>query len=127
MNPRIESGGLSIAAELYTLVKKEIIPGTGIDTDQFWQGLGQIARELGPKNKALLEKRRDLQLQLDDWHQQNPGTPDMPLYKKFLHDIGYLVPEGEDFSITTVNIDPEIANLAGPQLVVPVSNARFAL
>ncbi len=74
MNPRIESGGLSIAAELYQLVNEEIIPGTGIDTDQFWQCLGQINRELGPKNKALLEKRHDLQLQLDEWHRQNPGT-----------------------------------------------------
>ena len=127
MNPRIESGGLSIAGELYTLVKDEIIPGTNIDSDQFWQGLEQITRELGPKNKALLEKRHYLQLQLDDWHRQNPGSPDMPLYKKFLHDIGYLAPEGEDFSVTTGNIDPEIATLAGPQLVVPVSNARFAL
>ncbi len=127
MNPRIKSGGLSIAAELYTLVKDEIIPGTGIDSDQFWQGLGQITRELGPKNKALLEKRHDLQLQLDEWHQQNPGAPDMPLYQQFLRDIGYLVREGEDFTITTGNIDPEIATLAGPQLVVPVSNARFAL
>jgi len=127
MNPRIESGGLSIAGKLYTLVNEEIIPGTDIETDQFWEGLGQITRDLGPKNKALLEKRHDLQLQLDQWHQQNPGALDMPVYKQFLRDIAYLVPEGEDFTVTTGNVDPEIATVAGPQLVVPVSNARFAL
>ncbi|MEE8338623.1 MAG: malate synthase G, partial [Xanthomonadales bacterium] len=127
MNPRTESGGLSIAGELYTLVNEEIIPGTGIETDQFWQGLGQITRDLGPKNKALLEKRQDLQLQLDQWHRQNPGALDMPVYQQFLRDIAYLVPEGEDFTITTAGVDPEIATIAGPQLVVPVSNARFAL
>jgi len=127
MNPRIESGGLSIAGELYTLINEEIIPGTGIETDQFWEGLGQITRDLGPKNKALLEKRHDLQRQLDQWHRQNPGALDMPVYKQFLRDIGYLVPEGEDFVVTTSNVDPEIATVAGPQLVVPVSNARFAL
>jgi len=127
MNSRIESGGLSIAAELYTLVKEEIIPGTGIDPEKFWEGLAQIIRDLGPKNRALLEKRHDIQLQLDEWHRQNPGNPDMPVYKQFLRNIGYLVPEGEDFTITTGNVDPEIATVAGPQLVVPVSNARFAL
>ena len=127
MDPRIESGGLSIAAELYTLVKEEIIPGTGIDTDQFWQCLGRITRELGPKNRALLERRHDLQLQLDEWYQRNAGTLNMPAYKQFLYEIGYLVPEGENFTITTGNVDPEIATVAGPQLVVPVSNARFAL
>ena len=127
MNPRIESGGLSIAVELYQLVNEEIIPGTGIDTEQFWQCLGQINRELGPKNKALLEERHDIQLQLDEWHRRNPGVLDMPVYKQFLRDIAYLVPEGGDFTITTGNVDPEIATIAGPQLVVPVSNARFAL
>ncbi|MEE8495237.1 MAG: malate synthase G, partial [Xanthomonadales bacterium] len=127
MNPRTESGGLSIATELYQLVKQEIIPGTGIDPEKFWHGLAQINRELGPKNKALLEKRHDLQQQIDAWHQRNPGPLDMPLYQQFLRDIGYLVPEGEDFTITTGNVDPEIATVAGPQLVVPVSNARFAL
>ena len=127
MNPRIESGGLSIAAELYALVKEEIIPGTGIDTGQFWQCLGQITRELGPKNRALLERRHDLQLQLDEWYQRNSGTLNMPAYKQFLYEIGYLVPEGENFTINTSNVDPEIATVAGPQLVVPVSNARFAL
>ena len=112
MNPRIELGGLSIAAELYTLVKEEIIPGTGIDPDQFWQCLGQITRELGPKNRALLERRHDLQLQLDEWHQRNSGTLNMPAYKQFLNEIGYLVPEGEDFTITTGNVDPEMVDIS---------------
>ena len=127
MESRIESGGLSVAAELYTLVNEEIIPGTGIESEHFWEGLAQINRELGPKNKALLERRQDLQLQLDEWYQRHPGVPNLSVYKQFLHEIGYLVPEGEDFAITTANVDPEIATIAGPQLVVPVSNARFAL
>ncbi len=127
MNQRIESCGLSISAELYALVNQEIIPGTGIEPDRFWEGLALITRELGPINKALLERRHDLQLQLDEWHKRNPGELAMPVYKQFLTEIGYLVPEGEDFTITTSNVDPEIATVAGPQLVVPVSNARFAL
>ncbi len=127
MESRIESGGLSVAAELYTLVNEEIIPGTGIESEHFWEGLAQINRELGPKNNALLERRQDLQLQLDEWYQRHPGVPNLSVYKQFLHEIGYLVPEGEDFAITTANVDPEIATIAGPQLVVPVSNARFAL
>jgi len=127
MESRIESGGLSVAAELYTLVNEEIIPGTGIESEHFWEGLAQINRELGPKNKTLLERRQDLQLQLDEWYQRHPGVPNLSVYKQFLHEIGYLVPEGEDFAITTANVDPEIATIAGPQLVVPVSNARFAL
>jgi malate synthase len=127
MNSRTESGGLSIATELYQLLDEEIIPGTGIDPDKFWQGLAQIANELGPKNSELLKKRQHIQLQLDQWHRQQPGPLDMPVYKQFLRDIAYLVPEGEDFTITTSNVDREIASVAGPQLVVPVSNARFAL
>ena len=127
MNPRTESGGLSVATELYQLIAEEIIPGTGIDAEAFWQGLANIVSELGPKNANLLKKRQTIQLQLDEWHQQQPGPLEMPVYKQFLRDIGYLEPEGADFSITTSNVDPEIASVAGPQLVVPVSNARFAL
>ena len=127
MNPRTESGGLSVATELYQLVEKEIIPGTGIDAEEFWQGLARIVSELGPKNAELLKKRHHIQLQLDEWHRQQPGPLEMPVYKQFLRDIGYLEPEGAEFSITTCNVDPEIASVAGPQLVVPVSNARFAL
>jgi len=127
MNPRTESGGLSVATELYQLIEEEIIPGTGINAEEFWQGLAQIVSELGPKNAELLKKRQHIQLQLDEWHRQQPGPLEMPVYKQFLRDIGYLEAEGADFSITTCNVDPEIASVAGPQLVVPVSNARFAL
>jgi len=127
MNARIEHSGLSVAAELYHLVNDEIAPGTGIDPDRFWAGLAAIVSELGPKNRELLEKRETFQQQLNAWHHQQPGPVNLPVYRKFLADIGYLVPEGEDFEITTANVDAEIAHIAGPQLVVPVSNARYAL
>ena len=127
MNSRIEAAGLSIATELYRLVNEEIIPGTGIEPNEFWQGLADIFTDLGPVNRALLEKRADIKRQLDEWHCSQPGSPDLPSYKRFLSEIGYLLPEGEDFEITTAGVDPEISDVAGPQLVVPVSNARFAL
>ncbi|MCG8618372.1 MAG: malate synthase G, partial [Desulfobacterales bacterium] len=133
MTDRIQMGGLQIAPVLYELVNNEIIPGTGVDADHFWGSLETIVTELGPENKALLEKREDLQTRIDQWHQNhknqdNPGRPiDAAAYKAFLADIGYLVPEGDAFEITTDKVDDEIAVIAGPQLVVPVSNARFAL
>ena len=127
MNSRIEYAGLSIAGVLFKLVNEEIIPGSGVNAVDFWQGLAGIIADLGPKNRALLEKRDRIQQQLDEWHREHPGVPDLPVYKQFLSDIGYLLPEGVDFDITTANVDPEIAEIAGPQLVVPVSNARFAL
>lgn len=119
--------GLSVATVLQQLVDEEIIPGTGIVPDDFWQGLASIVSDLGPKNRALLEQRERMQLQLDEWHRQNPGPPNSMAYREFLLDIGYLLPEGDNFAISTSNVDPEIAHVAGPQLVVPVSNARFAL
>jgi len=127
MNSKIEAAGLSIAAVLYKLINEEIIPGTGIDPDNFWRCLADIVTDLGPKNQALLAKRDEIKQQIDAWHHSNPGCLDLPAYKQFLSEIGYLLPEGEDFEITTANVDPEIARVAGPQLVVPVSNARFAL
>ena len=127
MSTRIVSAGLSIDAELYKLVNEEIIPGSGIDAGRFWQGLADIVSELGPKNRALLEKRHWIQQQLNEWHRRNPGPMEMQAYKQLLGEIGYLLPEGEDFEISTAHVDPEIATVAGPQLVVPVSNARFAL
>jgi malate synthase len=127
MNALVESGGLKIAAELYELIRTEIAPGTGVDHDEFWQCLGRIVSELGPRNRALLEERERIQRKIDHWHHLHPGEVDLHLYKPFLLNLGYLVPEGEDFSVTTMNVDPEIAHVAGPQLVVPVSNARFAL
>jgi malate synthase len=127
MSARTECSGLSVATELFDLIKNEIAPGTGIDSDGFWSSFAQIVADLGPKNRHLLEKRANIQKQINDWHHQHPGTIDFTAYKQFLSDIGYLVPEGPDFEITTANVDPEIAQIAGPQLVVPVSNARFAL
>jgi len=127
MNSRIELAGLSIDPQLFQLVNEEIIPGTGISTDAFWEGLAGIVYDLGPKNRSLLACRDEIQQSLDDWHSLNPGPLDLPAYKDFLVEIGYLLPEQSDFQIGTTNVDPEISSVAGPQLVVPVSNARFAL
>ncbi|MEE8058894.1 MAG: malate synthase G [Pseudomonadales bacterium] len=127
MTQRIQQGGLHIAAVLYKLVNDDIIPGTGIEPDDFWQSLEQILDDLAPKNRALLAKRDQLQAQIDEWHRQQKGRHDAAAYKQFLTDIAYLVPEGEDFQITTHNVEPEIVEQAGPQLVVPITNARFAL
>ncbi|HVK98246.1 MAG TPA: malate synthase G [Dongiaceae bacterium] len=128
MTERIKKGGLEIATVLYNLVAKEIAPGTGVEPDAFWSKFEQILADLAPKNKALLKKRDDIQAKVDAWHQTRAGkSVDMAEYKSFLTEIGYLLPEGPDFKITTENVDDEIAHLAGPQLVVPVKNARYAL
>ncbi|PWQ98620.1 malate synthase G [Leucothrix pacifica] len=128
MTNRIQQGGLQIAESLHTLVDQQILPGTGIDSDTYWQRFEAILDELAPQNKALLEKRDAIQAKMDGWYQENPGpVKDMQQYKAFLTEIGYLVEEGAEFDITTSNVDAEIATVAGPQLVVPVNNARFAL
>lgn len=128
MTERIQVSGLQVSQAIHDLVKHEIIPGTGIDLEAFWQSFSAIIDEFAPKNRQLLKKRDQLQAQIDAWHQQHNGRVHNPReYKAFLTEIDYLVPEGEDFSITTENVDPEIAQQAGPQLVVPVMNARFAL
>jgi malate synthase len=127
MNARIECDGLSVAPELFSLVNDEIAPGTGVEPDRFWSGFADIIKEFAPKNRELLEKRAKIQIQIDAWHHNNPGAPEPADYRRFLEDIGYLMPEGDDFEISTSNVDPEIATIAGPQLVVPVSNARYAL
>jgi len=128
MTQRITIGDLQIAGVLYNLVNDEIIPGTDIEPHAFWAALQQCIETLGPKNQALLKKRDDLQVQIDTWHKNHRNKPhDATAYKKFLRDIGYLLPEGEDFKISTSNVDPEISDIAGPQLVVPVMNARYAL
>jgi len=128
MTERIQAGGLQIAKVLYDLVSKEIAPGTGIDVDDFWAALGRIVSELAPTNRQLLRQREELQQKIDAWHLARRNQPhDHAVYKQFLQQIGYLLPEGEDFHITTANVDPEIAGIAGPQLVVPVMNARYAL
>lgn len=128
MTERIQKGGLQIAKVLYDLITDKILPGTGVDCDAYWSSFDQIVHELAPKNKALLQKRDQLQSQIDAWHKARKGQQiEMAEYKAFLTEIGYLVAEGEDFSVTTQNVDPEIATIAGPQLVVPVMNARYAL
>ncbi len=128
MTDRIQSGGLQIAPALFDLITNEAIPGTGIDSERFWEGLARIVDELGPENRRLMKKRDNIQAKIDAWHHDNPALPfDAEAYKSFLYEIGYLLPEGEDFNITVANVDDAVAGIAGPQLVVPVSNARFAL
>jgi malate synthase len=128
MSEYISVGRLQISSALNSLISNEVLPGTGISDVHFWSGLESIVYDLGPRNKALLEKRDQLQTKLDEWYQvQNDQIRDMETYKSFLSEIGYLVPEGGNFEITTDNTDPEISEVAGPQLVVPVMNARFAL
>ena len=128
MIERIDVGGLRVAKPLYDLVKEEIAPGTGVDPDRFWTAFGEIVHELTPRNREFLAKRDALQAHLDEWHRKNPGpAADPAVYQVFLEEIGYLVPEGEDFTIGTEHVDAEIARIAGPQLVVPVSIPRYAL
>jgi len=128
MTKRIEQHGLQIADELYDFIVSKALPGTGIDADVFWQGLSVLAHEFGPTNRALLAKREEVQQKIDGWHLARKGQAhDADGYKRFLEEIGYLVPEGEDFSVETANVDPEITTIPGPQLVVPITNARFAL
>jgi malate synthase len=128
MSRRIEKNGLSIDEKLVTFIESEAIPGTGVDNQKFWQGFAEIVEKLGPKNKTLLQKREDIQSKIDEYHITHRGQDiDIEDYKSFLYDIGYLVPEGENFKIDTSNVDEEIADLCGPQLVVPIMNARYAL
>ncbi|MBK1717643.1 malate synthase G [Thiocystis violacea] len=128
MTEYLDIGDLKVAKPLHDLVKDEITPGIGIDPAAFWRSLGEIIQEFGPRHRALLARRDDLQRQIDDWHREHRGQPlDLAAYRAFLVEIGYLLPEGPDFSVGTANVDPEIAEIAGPQLVVPVSNARYAL
>ena len=128
MSDRIEKYGLNVDAKLVNFIESEAIPGTGVDVQKFWQGFAEIIEKLGPTNKSLLEKREDIQSKIDQWHITHRGQEiDSEKYKSFLLDIDYLVPEGEDFKIDTSNVDLEIAKLCGPQLVVPIMNARYAL
>ncbi|MBU2944462.1 malate synthase G [Shimia thalassica] len=128
MSDRIEKFGLQVDPALVTFIEQSALPGTGVSADTYWKGLSTLAHDLGPENRRLLAVREDMQQQLDGWHQARKGQAhDAEAYKTFLTDIGYLLPEGEDFAIETANVDPEIAAVPGPQLVVPITNARFAL
>jgi malate synthase len=125
---RIQVGGLSVAKVLHDFIEREALPGTGVASDAFWGGLAGLVRDLGPRNRELLDVRDQLQARIDEYHRSNAGKPfDAAGYERFLRDIGYLRPEPEDFTIRTQNVDDEIARIAGPQLVVPTSNARYAL
>ena len=124
----INKGSLSVSTDLEAFLKSEVLPGLDLSEDHFWASLENIIHEFSPRNKELLDIRESMQGQIDAWHLANPGgEKNLDVYKDFLKDIGYLLPEGEDFKITTENVDPEISSIAGPQLVVPVMNARFAL
>ena len=128
MTEYVQNGGIQVAKELYDFINDSAIPGTGLDAQDFWAKFDKIANELAPKNRALLAKRDDLQAKIDAYHTERAGQSHNAVeYKAFLQEIGYLVPEGEAFAATTVNVEPEIAQMAGPQLVVPIMNARFAL
>ena len=128
MTDRIEKNGLQVATTLATFIEDKALPGTGISPDAFWKGFADLLAEMTPRNRALLQKREDLQEKIDEWHLKHRGAPhDRAAYEAFLREIGYLVEEGADFDIDTANVDPEIATVPGPQLVVPITNARFAL
>ena len=126
MTERVNEGKLSISTSLHALLEQEIAPDLNLDTAKFWQDFQKIAEKYIPINENLLKKREELQTKIDEWHLSNKDF-DFDSYKSFLKDIGYLVEEGPDFEISTANVDAEIAQIAGPQLVVPVMNARFSL
>jgi len=128
MTNTVEVGGLKVKEALYRLIRNEIAPGTGVEADAFWASLGKIVNDLGLRNRELLEKRDSLQEQIDAWYLARERQPiNVDEYKAFLTKLGYLVPEGENFQVATANVDAEIAKVSGPQLVVPLDNARYAL
>jgi malate synthase len=128
MTGRQDRNGLLVAQELVEFIENDALPGTGVAPAAFWAGLAAMAQELGPVNHALLERREEIQSLIDTWHVARADQPHDPeAYKAFLEEIGYLLPEGRDFAIDTTGVDPEIALVPGPQLVVPVTNARYAL
>ena len=126
MSDRIEKHGLQVDQELVDFLEGQALPGTGVSADAFWSGFSALVHDFGPRNVALLEKRAAIQGQIDAWHVANADA-DAATYQAFLREIGYLVPEGDAFEIETAGVDPEIADVPGPQLVVPITNARFAL
>ncbi len=122
-----DKSGLRVDDQLVDFVEKEVLPAIGVDGAKFWSGLSELITTLSPRNAALLAHRDELQASIDAWHRSQPGVPDAPTYRAFLEEIGYLHADGAPFTIETANVDPEIATIAGPQLVVPITNARYAL
>ncbi len=127
MTKRIGRHGLQVDTALDSFIANEALPSTGLDVATFWRGFSDLVHDLAPENHSLLDKRDALQLKIDTWCKDNPGATDPGAQEKFLRDIGYIVPTGDDFNIAVENVDPEISTIAGPQLVVPVMNARYAL
>ena len=128
MTARTTAHGLQVATELHRFIEDKVLPASGVASDVFWKGFDAIVHDLAPKNIALLAERDRLQSELDAWHKKNPGPiTDMPAYRAFLEKIGYLLPQPKGAKATTANVDSELALQAGPQLVVPILNARYAL
>ena len=128
MTERTNAHRLQVATELHQFIENQVLPGTGVKSAKFWKGFDALVADLAPKNIALLAERDRLQTELDAWHTANPGPiQDMPAYRAFLERIGYLVQSPKKVKITTAKVDAELAVQAGPQLVVPVLNARYAL
>src|SRR5690606_35393606 len=127
MTDYVETHSLKIDPRLHAFVAEQALPGTGIEAGHFWREFSAIVHELAPRNRELLARRAELQAEIDAWHKENGAPADLAAYEGFLRSIGYLLPEGPAFKVSTENVDPEIARIAGPQLVVPVMNARYAL
>ncbi len=127
MTNYIQVGEIRVAEVLHNFINEKVLPDTGVDQVQFWEGLDTLIHELSPKNKALLARRDELQEQINEWHKTNKGSSDFAAYKAFLEEIGYLEPKTEPFKVSTENVDNEISLQAGPQLVVPINNARYAI
>lgn len=126
MAERTQVAGLDVAEVLHRFVREEALPGSGVTEEQFWAGAAAIIHDLAPRNRELLARREELQGQLDEWYRAHPGVPDPEAYAAFLREIGYLLDEPAEVTVTTANVDDEVARIAGPQLVVPLLNARFA-
>ena len=124
---RVERSGLQVDQRLADFVEQQALPGSGVDAGTLWDGLSKLIHDFSDENRALLAKREDMQAKIDAWHKANPGRPDAGAYRAMLEEIGYLVPQGPAFSAETQNVDAEIASIPGPQLVVPITNARYAL
>jgi malate synthase len=124
----VRIGSLSVARALHEFIEQEAAPGTSLSAETFWSGFAELLRDCGTRNRQLLQVRDELQSRIDQYHRERSGEPlDLGDYERFLRDIGYVLPEGNDFAIRTTKVDDEIAVIAGPQLVVPLSNARYAL